>query len=98
VSPSIQRSLDPSDGTERRHHFDDAILGRGLKAACRRAGIVKPLSSHTLQHSCAAHLLEMGYDIRIAQELLGHRDVATTQIYMHVLNQSASSEPSPLDQ
>ena len=93
--PSVQRSIDPNDGIERRHHFNDAILARGIKAARLRAGIVKPLSAHTLRHSFATHLLEMGYDIRTVQELLGH--VATTQIYTHVLNRNASGVLSPLD-
>ena len=97
VFPSVQRSRDPRDGIERRHHFDDAILARGLKGARMRAGIVKPLSAHTLRHSFATHLLEMGYDIRTVQELLGHKDVATTQIYTHVLNRGAGGVLSPLD-
>lgn len=97
VFPSARRSIDPRDGVERRHHFDDAILARGLKGARKRAGIVKPLSAHTLRHSFATHLLEMGYDIRTVQELLGHKDVATTQIYTHVLNRGAGGVLSPLD-
>jgi integron integrase len=97
VFPSPRRSHDPRDGVERRHHFDDGILSRSLKKACRDAGVTKSVSAHTLRHSFATHLLETGYDIRTVQELLGHKDVATTQIYTHVLNRGGHGVLSPLD-
>lgn len=97
VFPAPKRSVDPRDATERRHHFDDGTLSRALKSAAVRAGIVKPVSAHTLRHSFATHMIEAGYDIRTVQELLGHKDVATTQIYTHVLNRGAGGVLSPLD-
>jgi len=97
VFPAPRRSHDPRDGHERRHHFDEALLSRTLKRACREAGVVKPVSAHTLRHSFATHLLESGSDIRTVQELLGHKDVRTTQIYTHVLNRGGHGVLSPLD-
>lgn len=97
VFPAPRRSKDPRDGVERRHHLDDGMLSRALKAACTRAGLVKRVSAHTLRHSFATHLIERGQDIRTVQELLGHKDIATTQIYVHVLGRGANAVASPLD-
>lgn len=95
--PSPTLSTDPRSGIERRHHLYEERLQRSLKQAVALAGIVKPVSVHTLRHSFATHLLQSGTDIRTVQELLGHSDVSTTMIYTHVLKVAAGGTASPLD-
>ncbi|MGE0861644.1 MAG: integron integrase [Gammaproteobacteria bacterium] len=97
VFPSGRLSVDPRGGPGRRHHLHENGLQRAVKSAAHAAGIDKRVSTHTLRHSFATHLLESGYDIRTVQELLGHADVATTMIYTHVLNRGGRGVRSPLD-
>ncbi|MFO1364468.1 MAG: integron integrase [Burkholderiales bacterium] len=97
VFPALNRSVDPRSGAVRRHHADDQGVQRAMRAALRQAGIAKAATPHTLRHSFATHLLESGSDIRTVQELLGHKDVATTMIYTHVLNRGGRGVTSPID-
>ncbi len=97
VFPSSQRSIDPRSGVERRHHLNEQSIQRAVASGAKRASIDKPCTPHVLRHSFATHMLQAGYDIRTVQELLGHADVKTTQIYTHVLNRGGRGVMSPFD-
>lgn len=94
--PSSKLSVDPHSKQIRRHHIDETGINKAIKKAALLAGIRKPISSHTLRHSFATHLLQNGVDIRTVQQQLGHADVKTTEIYTHVIKQGADGVKSLL--
>ncbi|MCP4340018.1 MAG: integron integrase [Desulfobulbaceae bacterium] len=97
VFPSQRRSVDPRTGKERRHHVLESGLQKAVKTAARKAELDKRVTVHTLRHSFATHMLENGTNIRILQELMGHADVKTTEIYTHVMKKDINALQNPLD-
>ncbi len=95
---SYKLALDPRAKVVRRHHAGGSAVQKAIKVATERALIPKRVTCHVLRHSFATHLLEDGRDIRTVQELLGHSDVKTTEIYTHVMDKQAGGVTSPLDE
>ncbi len=97
VFPSQKRSVDPRSRKERRHHVLQSGLQKAVKTAAKKAKLDKRVTVHTLRHSFATHMLENGTNIRILQELMGHADVKTTEIYTHVMKKDINALLNPLD-
>jgi integron integrase len=95
--PASRISQDPRSGAVRRHHIHQTVIQKSIKRAASQSGLLKRVTSHTLRHSFATHLLESGTDIRTVQDLLGHADVSTTMIYTHVAGLGSQGVKSPLD-
>jgi len=95
--PAARVTEDSSTGRPGRNHLHDSAMQRAMKKAVRASGILKPATCHTLRHSFASQLLRDGYDIRQVKELLGHKDVRTTMIYLHAVDHSGLGVRSPLD-
>ncbi|ODB93201.1 hypothetical protein A3194_00410 [Candidatus Thiodiazotropha endoloripes] len=95
--PASRIAQDPRTGVLRRHHLHQSAVQKMVKRAATATAIRKRVTSHTLRHSFATHLLEAGSDIRTVQQLLGHADVSTTTIYTHVIGRGGQGARSPLD-
>jgi integron integrase len=95
--PAKKLSKNPRSGTLRRHHVLESGLQKAVKVAVDRAGITKRISTHCFRHSFATHLLEDGVNICVVQELMGHADVKTTEIYTHVMDKDIRAVTSPLE-
>lgn len=97
VFPASGYYRDRVSGLDHRHHLHETVIQREVKAAVRAAGVNKPATPHVFRHAFATELIRAGYDIRTVQELLGHSDINTTMIYVHVLNRGGRGVQSPAD-
>ncbi len=97
VFPAHSLSTDPRTGITRRHHLDPSPVNKAIARAVKVAGVQKRVTAHTFRHSFATDLLRRGTDIRTIQSLLGHKDIQTTMVYTHVLQQGGEGVVSPLE-
>ena len=84
-------------GASLHKRYDVSTPGQILKKLCRKAGISKCVSMHTLRHSFATHLLEAGTNLRVIQQLLGHSSIQTTCLYTHISIEGLREAPSPME-
>jgi site-specific recombinase XerD len=95
--PSTRIGKDPRSGIKRRHHLHHSVLQKHTHSAIREARINKFASCYTFRHTFATELLTNGYDIHTIQKLMGHSDISTTEIYLHVIKQAGFDVKSPAD-
>lgn len=97
IFPAPKLSAHPGSGNLRQDHYHESLLQKAVKKAVKQAGFFLNVSCQTFRHSFATHLLEDGYDVRVVQELLGHKDTRTTMLYMQTLTKNKLNVHSPLD-
>ena len=97
VFPGTGYFVDPSTGNVRRHHIHPSCVQKAVRRAVLESGINKRASVHTLRHCFATHMLMAGVDLCEIQELLGHKNLETTRIYLHVMKGMKKTVESPLD-
>ncbi|WP_144208184.1 integron integrase [Shewanella donghaensis] len=95
--PSVHCVVHPTSSYMCRHHIDPTTFRKALQKAVSKTSINKRVTAHTFRHSFATNLLRRGHDIRTVQELLGHNDVKTTQVYTHVAGLHKTGVQSPMD-
>ncbi|MEJ6582191.1 MAG: integron integrase [Akkermansiaceae bacterium] len=95
--PAAKLCAHPRTGKFARYHLLEDSMQRQLKKALKKTTITKRVTCHTLRHSFATHLLDANADIRTLQDILGHADVSTTMIYLHLTDKKGAGAPSPLD-
>lgn len=96
--PASKVGACPRSGVVRRHHLHASCVSKHLKKLVDSLGVNKHVTCHTFRHSFATRLLENGYDLRTIQELLGHTNLKTTEIYTHVVKRGKLGVLSPADQ
>ena len=95
--PSSTRCVHPIAGYVCRHHLHHSTYARQLRQAVQASGITKRVTAHTFRHAFATELLRSGSDIRTVQEILGHSDIRTTEIYTHIIGDRRAGTVSPFD-
>lgn len=95
--PATRIGADPRSGILRRHHLHHTVLQKHVRKAVRQLGFNRRVTCHTFRHSFATRLLETGYDLRLIQSLLGHSEITTTEIYLHVVQNRGDVIKSPMD-